>query len=277
MNKLLSVPLKWHGGKTYLAPWIIAHMPPHLHYVEPFAGGLAVLLAKEYEGVSEVVNDLDGHLMNFWRVLASEKTFADFVRIVEATPFSQEVFRNAEAIGDADNFVERAVQFFVRCRQSRQGLRKDFATLSKNRTRRKMNEQVSSWLTAVEGLAEVHDRVKRVVMLNDDAVAIIKREDSPNTLFYLDPPYVHETRITTHDYSQEMTEHDHACLLAALGDIGGMFLLSGYQSAMYDDAATLNDWYRVEREIDCKASGAKGKPKRKECLWMNYRPKDVQR
>jgi DNA adenine methylase len=98
MNKLLSAPLKWHGGKTYLAPWIIAHMPPHLHYVEPFAGGLAVLLAKEYEGVSEVVNDLDGHLMNFWRVLASEKTFADFVRIVQATPFSQEVFRNAEAI-----------------------------------------------------------------------------------------------------------------------------------------------------------------------------------
>ena len=85
--------------------------------------------------------------------------------------------------------------------------------MSKNRTRRKMNEQVSSWLTAVEGLAEVHDRLKRVVMLNDDAVAIITREDSPNTLFYLDPPYVHEARITTHDYSQEMTEHDHACCL----------------------------------------------------------------
>jgi DNA adenine methylase len=277
MNNLLSAPLKWHGGKTYLVPWIIAHMPPHLHYVEPFAGGLAVLLAKEYEGVSEVVNDLDGHLMGFWSVLASEKMFADFVRIVQATPLSQEVFRNAEPIGDADNPIERAVRFFVRCRQSRQGLRKDFATLSKNRTRRKMNEQASSWLTAVEGLAEVHDRLKRVVILNDDAVAIITREDSPNTLFYLDPPYLHETRITTQDYSQEMTEHDHARLLAALGDIEGKFLLSGYQSAMYDDAATLNDWHRVEVEIDCKASGAKEKPKRKECLWMNYRPNDVQR
>ncbi len=256
-NTLLNAPLKWHGGKRYLAPWILAHMIRHVHYVEPFAGGLAVLLAKEFEGVSEVVNDSDGHLMNFWRVLASEKKFADFVRIVQATPFSQEVFLNAEAMGDTDDSVERAVHFFVRCRQSRQGLCKDFATLSKNRTRRNMNEQVSSWLTAVEGLAEVHDRLKRVVMLNDDAVAIIRKEDSPNTLFYLDPPYLHETRVTTQDYSQEMTEHDHARLIAALSGIEGKFLLSGYPSALYDDAAALNGWYRVEREIDCKASGAK--------------------
>lgn len=276
MNRLLGVPLKWHGGKTYLASWIIAQMPSHLHYVEPFAGGLAVLLAKEHEGVSEVVNDLDSLLMNFWHVLASETLFADFVRIVQATPFSQELFRNAEAIEDTDDCVQRAVQFFIRCRQSRQGLRKDFATLSKNRTRRNMNEQVSSWLTAVEGLAEIHDRLKRVVILNDDGVAIIRREDSRNTLFYIDPTYLHETRITTQDYSHEMTEHDHARMLAALGDLEGKFLLSGYQSALYDDAAALNGWHRVEREIDCKASGAKEKPKRIECLWMNYRPNDVE-
>lgn len=271
INKL-TPPLKWHGGKWYLAGWIISHMPPHLHYVEPFAGGMAVLLAKEYEGVSEVVNDLDGQLTNFWRVVANESLFADFIRIVEATPFSQEFFQEAEFPDDGENNVEWAVKFFIRCRQSRQGLRKDFATLSKNRTRRNMNEQASSWLTAIDGLAEVHDRLKRVVILNDDAVAVIKREDSPNTFFYLDPPYLHETRVTTADYAVEMTADEHARLLATIKDIEGKFILSGYPNTMYDDAATANGWRRVDREIDCKASGNKEKPKRTECLWMNYDP-----
>jgi len=80
----LTPPLKWHGGKHYLAPKIVALMPPHLHYVEPFAGGLAVLLAKEPEGVSDVANDLDGDLVNFWRVMQSGDDFGRFRRVVEA-------------------------------------------------------------------------------------------------------------------------------------------------------------------------------------------------
>jgi len=270
MGKLLNAPLKYHGGKSYVAGWIIGHMPPHLHYVEPYAGGLAVLLAKDYQGISEVVNDIDGDLTNFWRALASPTVFADFVRIVEATPFSQALFQEASAPVDGETDVERAVRFFIRCRQSRQGLRRDFATLSKNRTRRNMNEQVRSWLTAVDGLADVHDRLKRMVILNDDAVTVIMREDSPNTMFYLDPPYMHNTRVTTGDYAVEMSDDDHARLLAAIKTIKGKFLLSGYRNAIYDEAAAENGWRRVEREIDCKASGTKAKPKRTECLWMNY-------
>lgn len=268
----LKAPLKWHGGKAYLAPWILSHFPPHLHYVEPFAGGLAVLLAKDYDGISEVVNDLDGDLTNFLRVLASPNLFVQFLRIVQATPLSQELFRDAAIRVDSDNEVDQAVKFFIRCRQSRQGLRKDFATLSKNRTRRNMNEQSSSWLTAIDGLPEIHSRLMRVVILNDDAMAVIRREDSANTLFYLDPPYLHETRVTTDDYAIEMTAGDHARLLDCLAEIEGKFVLSGYRSDMYDDAAARYGWHRVELEIDCKASGAKEKPMRTECLWMNFEP-----
>ncbi len=267
---ILNAPLKWHGGKSYLADWIISVMPPHHHYVEPFAGGLAVMLRKSPEGISEVVNDLDGELSNLWQVLKDESRFQEFTRRVEATPFSQVEFENAN--NSNGDLVDRAVRFFIRCRQSRQGLRKDFATLSKNRTRRGMNEQVSSWLTAVDGLPDVHARLKRVVILNDDAVTVIRKEDSPNTLFYLDPPYLHETRVTTTDYAVEMTANDHIRLLSALGEIEGKFMLSGYPNAMYDDAAAANGWYRVEREIDCKASSSKEKPKRTEVLWMNYQP-----
>jgi DNA adenine methylase len=87
--------LKYHGGKHYLAHEIVALMPGHMHYVEPYAGGLAVLFAKPWEGTSEVVNDLNGDLTNFWRVLQDRKSFADFRRRVEAIPFSETEWQEA--------------------------------------------------------------------------------------------------------------------------------------------------------------------------------------
>src|SRR5689334_22914689 len=95
MATTLTPPLKWHGGKSYLARRIISLMPPHLHYVEPFAGGSAVLLAKEPDGVSEVVNDLNGDLTNFWRVLQDAEAFTRFSRVVENMPFSEFEWRDA--------------------------------------------------------------------------------------------------------------------------------------------------------------------------------------
>lgn len=267
----LSPPLKMHGGKHYQADQIISHMPLHTHYVEAFAGGLAVFLRKDPVGVSEVINDLDGDLTNFWRVLKEENDFTEFRRRVEATPFFSTKFADAESFAPDDDLVDRAVKFFIRCRQSRQGLRKDFATLSRSRTRRGMNEQVSSWLTAIDGLPEIHERLMRVVIYNEDALAVIKREDSPHTLFYCDPPYLHETRVVTDAYAWEMTAEDHEFLLETLAEIEGKFLLSGYRNELYDAYADARGWHRVDREIDCKASSAKEKPMRTESLWMNYR------
>src|SRR6266849_8236074 len=94
----LVPPLKWHGGKHYLAGRIVALMPPHTHYVEPYAGGLAVLLAKSPDSVSEVVNDLDGRLTNFWRVLQDEAMFSELQRLVEAIPFSAPEWRDATEV-----------------------------------------------------------------------------------------------------------------------------------------------------------------------------------
>lgn len=149
-----STPIKSHGGKHYLADWIIEHMPPHKHYVEPYSGGLSVLLRKPFDGISEVANDLDSQLTTFWRVLQSEDTFLAFRRRLEATPFSEVEFLQSARKGKDE--IEKACFFFTRCRQSRQGLGKDFATLSRNRTRRNMNEQVSAWWTAIEGLEEIY-------------------------------------------------------------------------------------------------------------------------
>jgi DNA adenine methylase len=133
-----------------------------------------------------------------------------------------------------------------------------------------MNEQVSSWLTAIDGLPEVHERLRRVVIFSEDAVSVISREDSPHTLYYCDPPYLHETRVVTDAYACEMTGEDHERLLVALAGIEGKFLLSGYRNDLYDVYADRNGWHRVDREIDCKASSASVKPRRIESLWMNY-------
>jgi DNA adenine methylase len=270
ITERLTAPLKWWGGKHYMAQHIIGLMPAHLHYVEPFAGGLAVLLEKNPRGVSEVVNDLNRELTNFWRVLQREDTYAAFQRLVEATPFSEVEWEEADArqhpIKDCD--VEAAVAFFIRCRQSRAGGFRDFATLSRNRTRRQMNEQTSAWLTAIDGLPAVAARLRRVVILNESAIEVIRREDGENTLFYLDPPYLHETRTAIATYKHEMTEDDHRELLTTIKQCQGKVVLSGYPSQLYDKE--LARWRRLDFQIDNKAAGGKTKREMTEAVWMNY-------
>ncbi len=289
----LTQPLKWHGGKYYLRKWIISLMPPHLHYVEPFFGGGSVLLARDpnrdwlrsssetltaaYQGCSEVVNDVHGELINFWRVLQNPSEFELFQRRMAITPFSEAEFQRAAEHSLVDpsaasetNTVDRAVAFFILARQSRQGLMRDFATLSRNRTRSRMNEQASAWLSVVDGLPDVHQRLQKVVILNQDACEVIQKQDGPFTLFYCDPPYLHETRSTTGEYHFEMSIDQHRMLLETLSAIEGKFMLSGYSSKLYTDFQELHSWKCHEYEIDNKAAAGKIKEKKIECLWCNF-------
>lgn len=192
MTLKLTQPLKWHGGKHYLAAKIIDLMSRHLHYVEPYFGGGAVLLARDpederfwlpgHKGVSELVNDIDGRLMNFWRVLQDTGLFARFERIVQAVPFSRPGWDEAHAHDHDDHGtdpVADAVAFFIDVRQSRAANRKGFTAITRSRTRRTMNGNVSEWLGAVEGLGAVHARLKRVLIECQPALEIIMREDTP--------------------------------------------------------------------------------------------------
>jgi DNA adenine methylase len=273
----VTPPLKWHGGKSPLTSWILSAMPPHLHYVEPFAGGLHVLLAKNPIDVSEVANDLDGLLMNFWRVLQDEALFARFRRRVQAVPFAEPAWLEAQSRlsactgepADAGETVDRAVWLFILCRQSLAGRMDDFAPLSRNRTRRGMNEQASAWITAVDGLPAVHERLRRVVLFCEPAVDVIRREDGPDTLFYCDPPYVHETRTARGVYgAYEMTDDDHRELLDLLRACEGKAMVSGYPNALYDEA--LGGWTRHERLVANHAAAGASKRRMTEVLWCNW-------
>jgi DNA adenine methylase len=288
-------PLKWFGGKSYLAKRIVALFPRHLHYVEAYAGGLAVLLERDPNdeslwvstdgnrgGVSEVANDLNAELVNFWRVLRDEAAFRSFSRLANAIPLSRKEFEDACAsrrdvvvdfpamLSEGRCYVPAAVDFFVCCRQSRAGSFTGFTSLTRSRTRRGVNGNASEWLSAVEGLPAVHARLRPVVIERMPALDLVRREDATETLFYLDPPYLHSTRTTTDGYACEMTEQDHADLLEVLGTLEGKFILSGYRSDLYDTAAVKYGWRRVDIDIANHAAGGKAKRRMTECLWMNY-------
>jgi DNA adenine methylase len=282
----VSPALKWPGGKGPLADWIISHFPPHQNYVEPFFGGGAVLLAKDPDGVSEVVNDLDRGVSNFWNVLKHPHTFEAFSRVMEATPFSEVEYRTAAGLlrslgwhevptegdlptGSTDACVLRACNFFVACRQSLAGRMESFASISTSRVRRGQNEQVSAWLTAVEGLPAVHQRLKRVLILNRDANEVVRQFDKPDTVIYCDPPYVPETRTSPNVYRHEMTLDQHeAFLKTVLGVKHAFVAVSGYRNELYD--RMLKDWRRVDKVVANHAAHA-GKEKRKmtESLYLS--------
>lgn len=268
----ISPPLKWHGGKHYIASKIVAMMPPHLHYVEPYFGGGSVLLAKNPEGVSEVANDLDYGLTNFWAAIQNNESFKEFKRRVDAVPFSQVEWEGskAEAADFFGGMTGKAVAFFIRCRQSLAGRMDTFAPLSRTRVRRGMNEQVSAWINAVDGLPVVHARLRRVVILNCDALELILKQDGPETLFYLDPPYLHETRATTGEYLHEMTRDQHENLLLILAGIKGKFLLSGYDSELYRQYEKLNGWNRTAFELPNNSAGGDEKRRMLEIVWTNF-------
>jgi DNA adenine methylase len=233
-------------------------------------------LPAAFRGCSEVANDIHGELINFWRVLQNREDFEAFRQRIELTPFSEAEFEDAKektARGNSEaseSKVERAVRFFILARQSRQGLMNDFATLSRNRTRSRINEQVSAWLNVVEGLPDVHERLREVVILNQSAVDVIRKQDGEHTLFYCDPPYVHETRASTGEYEFEMSQDQHRELLDVLAGIQGKFMLSGYPSELYREWELRHNWKRHDFLIDNKAAAGKVKEKKTECLWCNF-------
>ncbi len=265
----ITNPLKFHGGKHYLAKRIVQLMPPHTHYVEPFFGSGAVMFQKDPSGVSEVANDILSTLTTLWKVLQDEELFERFARLCDATPFSERQWGESEKRLRDEDLVVRAHAFFVLNRQSRQGLMYDFATLSRNRVRRNMNEQASSWLTAIDGLPQIHERLKRVVILNRDALDVLQQQSGDNTLFYLDPPYVSSTRVATSAYQHEMSDQDHHRLVEVILMCKGKVMLSGYPNAIYQRLESAG-WDTFDFHVTKASSSQKSKPKAIERIWANF-------
>lgn len=262
----LRPPVKWHGGKHYLAKRIVAGFPRHRVYLEPFGGGASVLLNKDPAEV-EVYNDTDRRVTRLFRVLRDRGE--EFVRRARLTPYSEAEFADAaEYPADASD-VDMALCDFVRWRQSFGGRGESFSYTT-GRSRGGMAGDVNAWLTAVEALPQIIDRLRRVQILCRSAFEAIPRFDCPDGLIYCDPPYVHATRSpgSRDVYAAELSDDDHLKLAALLSRCEARVVVSGYPSGLYDEA--YRGWRVVTFDVPSHAAGGRAKGRRTECLWLNF-------
>lgn len=254
----LKPPFAYYGGKTTLAPKIAELLPAHDHYVEPFAGSLAVLLAKEPTGW-ETVNDLDGDLVNFWKVLRDKPE--ELERAAMLTPHSREEYEVSKELEGDD--LERARRVWVRLTQGRSNSMKP--TGWRFRTDPSMGTSLPDYVTAYAGRIQAAvDRMKRVSIENRDAIDVIRDYGKePNVCIYADPPYLGSTRAS--NYRHEMLEDDlHVKLADALRNCKASVVLSGYASPLYEELYP--GWHRVELKAPTALSGRAAE---NEVLWSN--------
>jgi DNA adenine methylase len=264
------IPFGWYGGKFSHLDWLLPLLPDCHHYCEPFAGSGAVLLNRDPSPV-ETFNDLDGEVVNFFRVLREEKK-----RLIEAiglTPFAREEFAIACEVSPDLPTLERARRFYVRARQVRTGLAQT-ATIGrwancKNTSRAGMSGVISRWLGAVDDLPAVAERLLRVQIENRPAADVIRLYDSPATLFYCDPPYVHSTRGDSKAYGFEMTDGQHKELAEVLNAVQGMVAFSNYQAGILDRLYPVPKWHKT---VSPPRTNHSTKDQRVEVLWTNYNP-----
>jgi DNA adenine methylase len=256
----------WYGGKFSHLDWLLPLLPKAHHYCEPYSGSAAVLLNRDASSV-ETYNDIDGDVVNFFRVLRDRSD--ELVRAISLTPFSREEFHLAVNAGHGISDLERARHFYIRARQARTGLAQT-ATLGrwancKNTSRAGMSGAVSRWLGGLGALDDIATRLLRVQIENRPAVDLIRLYDDKGTLFYCDPPYMHETRGDAKAYGFEMNTDQHWELAETLAQCRGKAAVSGYRCDAMDT------WYKGWRRHDATAKMIHStKQLRHECLWMNY-------
>lgn len=264
---LTGPALRYHGGKFRLAPWLIEHFPPHKCYVEPFGGAAGVLIQKP-RAYAEVYNDIDGDIVNFFQVVREPSTRARLIEALACTPYAREEF-NA-AFTETEDPIERARRTCIRAQMGfgSAGATKG-TTGFRIDTHRSYGTSQSLWARYPESISALGDRFAGVLIENRPAIEVIDQHDGPDTLFYVDPPYMHETRYRNarhgHYYRHEMNDADHTALLEKLLDVRGMVVLSGYASDTYDDFLT--DWTRGETEA--RIASNRGTTVRTESIWLN--------
>ena len=261
-------PINWYGGKYYMAKDIIEIFPKHKMYVEGFGGAGHVLFRKERSEL-EVYNDLHSGLYLFFKLLRENNE--EFIRRLSLTPYSREEFENSKRWMYEDDEIEKARKFYVRTMQSVAS--NGGWCYAKSKSRRGMCQSVSRWLGNIEeNLSGAIERLKEVQIENLDILDLIKKYDKEDTLFYLDPPYVPETRKQKKSYDCEMTREQHIELINTLINVKGKVILSGYDNDIYNKLLD-NGWKKIilgEFSKRGQKTNNGELTKGKEFVWINY-------
>ncbi len=256
--------LRYHGGKWRIAPWIISHFPDHRVYVEPYGGAASVLMRKP-RSWAEIYNDLDEQIVNVFRVIRDKP--AELCELVRNTPYSRVEFEQSyephpNAIEQARRTITRA--FFGHGTASMAGHSTGFRAKSHSQHTGGARE----WTNYPDQIRLFAERIRGVIVEHKDAAILIDDHDRPDTLFYVDPPYLPELRHPGNphcrkgEYRHEMTREDHVSLLRRLREAEGKVIISGYPSDLYDEI--LHDWRREKR----MAQADRAQP-RTEVLWIS--------
>lgn len=264
---MLKTPISYYGGKQRLVPEILPLIPPHTQYVEPFCGGAAVFWAKK-PSAHEVINDLDGRVVNFYRVMQTR--FTDLERLIRGTVFSESDYVRAKHALEHKNTkpIKRAWAFWVQTNMSfSHKLGAGFGHSNTSNTGkadapRKVSLKKESLGQSYAGRIELAEIFCR------DAVDLIALKDSPDTFFYIDPPYV----SSECGHYKGYTSADFQRLLDTLGGIKGKFLLSSYPEPELIAARERYGWHTKDLQKAVAVSGKRAERKDKtECLTWNYR------
>lgn len=250
--------LKYPGAKNRIADWICGYIPPHKVYLEPYFGSGAVFFNKVPARI-ETLNDLDGNVVNYFRVLREQPY--ELIRLIELTPYGRDEYYAACEVDEYDSDLERARKFAVRCWQG-------FGCSNRYKNGFRSSQQSSSphttkeWRSLPGRLVAASERLQNAQIENLPAIEIIHRYDTEDVFLYIDPPYLHGTR-KNYLYRYEMEDGEHVELLEVLAKHPGKVLLSGYDNDLYNDM--LHGWRKVQKKTQAEA----GIP-RVETLWMNY-------
>lgn len=265
-----SPALRYHGSKFRLAPWVMSFFPRHLCYVEPFGGAAGVLLQKE-RAYAEVYNDLDSSVSNFFRVIRDPLTRQALIEALAFTPYSRNEFdaawqSTADPVEDARRLCIRAQMGFgsAGATKGSTGFRVD--------SKRAYGTAMDLWLEYPDAIRAAGQRFSGVLIENRPAIEVMLQHDGPDTLFFVDPPYVQSTRVIRSNkdgrkgaYRHEMDDADHVQLLNALVKLNGYVVLSGYPHEIYNDI--LSGWQTETTKA--RISGGRGGAIRNECVWIN--------
>jgi DNA adenine methylase len=224
--------LRYHGAKYRLAPWIIANLPNHTTYVEPFAGGAGVLLQKAPSKI-EVYNDIDHQVVNFFRELRDHST--ELITQLLLTPYAR-----AEAIACREPHpdpLEQARRTYVTSWQLFGGGQGKWHTGWRRQLAGSANNTTVTWTKNTLHLVQIANRLRNIHIECLPAADCITTYDSPDTLFYCDPPYPANTRSKWRKqaYRHELEDADHAALAEQLKQIKGMAIVSSYPSDLYTE------------------------------------------
>ncbi len=250
--------LKYPGGKWRISDWIIQHLPAHKVYCEPYFGSGGVFFNKQPSFI-ETINDISGDIVNLFKVVRERP--AELAAALELTLWAREEYVNCyEIVGDE---VECARRTLVRHHQS-------YGTTNSNKNAWRNSQTQNSprvaaqWKTLPDAVFEICGRLKDAQIENVDALTLIERYNDPDTLLYLDPPYLLGLR-KRNMYKYEMTDKQHVELLELIKQSKSKVCLSAYDNELYNEY--LKNWYTDEKKTTAQAG-----LHRTEKIYMNYQP-----